>query len=501
METNNRRNFIKKSILVGSGIALAGTTYKTFASNNVIGANDTVRVAVIGLNGHGRGNHIPEFKKLSGVKIVALCDVDLAILNQTAADLSKDNIQVEKYQDIRKLLERNDIDAVSIATPNHWHALAAIWACQAGKDVLVEKPVSHSIWEGRKIVEAARKYNRMVQGDLDRRSDNTTKKAYEYLQSGKLGKVLYVKCANYKRRESIGLINMPQPIPGSVDYNIWCGPTPMRPLMRKNLHYDWHWQFTTGNSEIGNNGPHTLDCVRWALGMKGVPQSIFTIGGRYGYMDNGDVANTQLSIYDYEGIPIVYESRGLSQDPTTENMDGFDSISATGKRVFFPHNSTNPGGGEAYFCENGFLYGSSVYDNDGKLVSSFEKESSISPKEHFINAIKSRKISDLRIDIEEGHLSTAFCHLGNISYKMGKQTSVEDIYKKLGGDKFLLDSFNGFKNHLSKHGIDITKQLPVMGPQLSYHSEQEKFQGQNSEMANLFLKDTYRAPFIINEQV
>ena len=501
MEKNDRRNFIKKSIFAGSGIVLAGNTYKTFANSKIIGANDTVRVAVMGLRTHGRMNHIPEFKKISGVKIVALCDVDLEILNYYAADLSKDNIQVDKYQDIRKLLERKDIDAVSMATPNHWHALATIWGCQAGKDVLVEKPVSHCIWEGRKMVDAARKYNRMVQGDLDGRSNNTTKKRFEYLQSGKLGKILYVKCANYIRRESIGLINIPQPIPESIDYNLYCGPIPMGPLMRETFHYDWNWQFMTGNSEIGNNGIHSLDAVREALGMKGVPRSVYTIGGRYGYMDNGDVANTQLTIYDYEGIPIIYESRALPQDPTTGNMDGFESITATGKRVFFPNNSPGRSGGSAYFCENGFLLGNSVYDNDGKLVSSFEEESSISPKEHFINAIRSRKISDLRIDIEEGHLSSAFCHLGNVSYKLGKQTPVSDIYEKLGGNKFLLDSFNGFKNHLSKHGVDITKHLTVMSPQLFYNSEKEKFFGQNSEKANLFLKDTYREPFVIHEQV
>ena len=501
MNKDSRRSFIKKSVLAGSGIALAGSTYSTFANENVLGANDQVRVAVIGLNGHGRGNHIPSFKKIPGVKIAALCDVDLTILNETAAELAKENIQVDKYQDIRKLLERKDIDAVSIATPNHWHALAAIWACQAGKDVLVEKPVSHSIWEGRKIVDAARKYDRMVQADFDRRSHEDRKKSYEYLQSGKLGKVLFVKSVNYKRRESIGLINVPQPIPGSVDYDLWCGPTPMRPLMRQNLHYDWHWQYLTGNAELGNNGPHTLDCVRWALGIKGAPQSVFSIGGRYGYMDNGDVPNSLLAIYHYNGIPIVYESRALPEDPNSENMDGMEAVSATGKRIFFPHERTSPNTREAFFCEDGILYNNKIYDNDGNQVSSIDAGPSKGPKEHFIEAVKSRDIADLRIDIEEGHRSTAFCHLGNISYQLGKQTPLDNIYELLGDNPFLLDAFSGFQKHLSTHGIDIATQLPVLGPQLFYHSEQEKFHGQHSEMANLFLKDTYRAPFVIHDQV
>lgn len=501
MEINNRRDFIKKSIVSGSGIILAGSSLNVYSGNNIIGANDTVRVAVIGLNGIGRSDHIPKFKKIENVKIVALCDVDSTLLNQTADDLIKEGIKVDKYADIRKLLERKDIDAVSIATPNHWHALAAIWACQAGKDVCVEKPVSHCIWEGRKIVEAARKYNRMVQGDFDRRSNNVMKTSYELLQSGKLGKILYVKSVNYKGRPSIGLINVPQPIPQSVDYNLWCGPTPMRPLMRKNLHYDWHWQYTTGNAELGNNGPHTLDCVRWALGMEGVPQKIFSIGGRYGYMDNGDVPNTFMAVYNYNGIPIVYESRGLTENPASKNMDGLDSISATGKRIFFPHNSPSPNNDEAYFCENGILYDGSIYDNDGQLVSTITAEPSIGPKDHFINAVRSRNISDLRIDIEVGHVSTAFCHLGNISYKMGQQAPVETIYEKLEGNKFLLNTFEGFKKHLTNNGIDITKQLPILGPQLFFDSKKELFYDSNSEMANLYLKDTYREPFVIPEKI
>jgi hypothetical protein len=235
--------------------------------------------------------------------------------------------------------------------------------------------------------------------------------------------------------------------------------------------------------------------------MKGVPESVFSIGGRYGYMDNGDVPNTFLAVYKYEGIPIVYESRGLPENSTSENMDGLDSLSATGKRIFFPHNSPGANTDEAYFCENGILYNGSIYDNDGKLVSTIEAEPSVSPKEHFINAVRSRKISDLRIDIEEGHISTAFCHLGNISYKMGQQDSVESIYEKFKENKFLLNSLDGFKKHLSNNGIDITKQLPVLGPQLFFDSKKEQFYDANSEMANLYLKDTYREPFIIPDNV
>lgn len=480
---------------------LGGSTLSASSYKNIMGANDNIRVGIIGLHGHG-GNHIRSFLPIEGVRIAALCDVDSSQISRRAEELSKEGVSVEKYADMRKLFDNKDIDAITIATPNHWHALAAVWACQAGKDVLVEKPVSHSIWEGRKIVEAARKYDRIVQADLDRRSGTVRAKAYEYLQSGKLGKVLFVKSVNYKRRKSIGLVHVPQAIPQTVDYNLWCGPSPMRPLMRKRLHYDWHWQYATGNAEIGNNGPHTLDCVRWAMGMKTIPQSVFSLGGRYGYLDNGDVPNTQMCIYDYNGIPIIYESRGLPENSDSENMDGLSTISSTGQRVSFPHNRTGANTREAFICEKGIVYGSEIYDNDGKLIKTFEADSdSQGPKEHFINGLRSRKRSDLRIDIEEGHLSTAFCHLGNISYMMGQPASELEIQESLGGNKFVRDTFEGLKKHLHGHGIDISEQLPALGPKLHFDSETEQFHGEKSELANQFLKDTYRDPFVIPENV
>jgi predicted dehydrogenase len=501
MSTKDRRDFIKKTMVGGSGIMLGGSTLSAASYSNVMGANDTIRVGIIGLHGHG-SNHIRNFLPIKGVRIAALCDVDSSQISRRKQELSKAGVSVEGYSDMRRLLDNKDIDVITIATPNHWHALAAVWGCQAGKDVMVEKPVSHSIWEGRKIVEAARKYDRIVQADLDRRSSTARAKAYEYLQSGKLGKVLFVKSVNYKRRRSIGLVHVPQPIPSTVDYNLWCGPTRMKPLMRQRLHYDWHWQYNTGNAEIGNNGPHTLDCVRWGLGMKTLPASVYSLGGRYGYIDNGDVPNTHLCVYDYQGIPIVYESRGLPENPNSDNMDGLSTISSTGKKVFFPHNRKSPNNHEAFICENGILHGTEIYDNAGNRINTFEEDSdSQGPKEHFVNGLRSRRKSDLRIDIEEGHLSTAFCHLGNISYKMGEPAKPAEIEEIIGGDKFVRDAFEGMKKHLQAHGIDVAEQLPALGPKLHFDSKTETFHGEKSERANLFLKDTYREPFVIPDSV
>ncbi len=500
MESQNRRDFLKTGMAAGAGIAIAGNPISSFASSKVLGANDAIRVGCIGLRGIGR-KHVRDFRSIPGVQIVALCDVDGEVLAEKHGLLKNDGIETDTYVDMRKMMERKDIDVISIGTPNHWHSLAAVWGCQAGKDVLVEKPVSHNIWEGRKIVEAARKYERMVQADFDSRSRNQYVESVNYMRSAALGKVLYVKSICYKRRKSIGFVNTPQRIPNTIDYDLWCGPVPARPLMRRRLHYDWHWQFATGNAELGNNGPHTLDRIRWMLGKSTLPKTVFSFGGRYGYIDNGDVPNSQIAIYDYDGIPIIFESRALPENPDSDNMDPLQGLSATGKMVVFPHDSPNPNVNQAFFCEKGIFCKGIVYDNDGRKIDEIEAGDSRLPQAHFIDAVRSRKMSDLRTDIEEGHLSTAFCHLGNISYMLGEPKSEEEIIANLNDSEYMLETYRGFKKHLKTHGIDITKELPSVGPLLHFDSEKEQFYGEHSERANMFVKDTYREPFVIPDKV
>lgn len=239
------------------------------------------------------GHNINAYLKIPGVRVVALCDADRDILARGVMEFKTRNEKVDAYVDIRELLEDKNIDAVSTATPNHWHSLVTVWSCQAGKDVCVEKPVSHNIFEGRKMVEAARKYKRIVQADLDRRSDEGLVEAVRYIQQGQLGNIVVVRGFCYKRRKSMGKVSGPQKVPGSVDYNLWCGPAPMGPLMRKNLHYDWHWVWATGCGEIGNNGPHQLDVCRWVLGQTKLPKRVMSIGGRFGYDDDGETPNTK----------------------------------------------------------------------------------------------------------------------------------------------------------------------------------------------------------------
>ncbi|MHC4542652.1 MAG: Gfo/Idh/MocA family oxidoreductase, partial [Planctomycetota bacterium] len=312
MKRITRRDFVKGSIAAGAALAMP--------FSRVWGANDDIHAAVVGFRGHGQ-NHINAYLKIPGVRVVALCDADEEVLARGVARFKARNEKVDAYVDVRKMLEDKNIDVVSTATPNHWHALVTVWACQAGKDVCVEKPVSHNMFEGRKMVEAARKYNRIVQADLDLRSNEGLVEAIRYVRQGELGEIVVVRGFCYKRRESMGKVAGPQKVPESVDYDLWCGPAPKGPLMRKNLHYDWHWVWPTGCGEIGNNGPHQLDVCRWVLGTSELPRRVMSIGGRFGYDDDGETPNAQIAIYDYETAPIIYEVRGLPTRTGDSNMD------------------------------------------------------------------------------------------------------------------------------------------------------------------------------------
>src|SRR5438445_5990258 len=287
MNRISRRSFLATSAAVG-----ATTLFST--KLRAIGANDDVRVAVIGLNGRGQ-NHMDAFPQVAGTRLVALCDADDNVLRKAVQKAEQRNQKVDCYKDIRKLLENKDIDAIAIATPNHWHALMAVWGCQAGKDVYVEKPCSHEVWEGRKIVEASEKYNRIVQIGTQRRSDLEYREAIKWIRDGNIGKILYARGLCYKPRPSIGKVSGPQPIPPGVDYDLWCGPAPMEPLMRKNLHYDWHWVWPTGCGDIGNQGVHEMDQCRWAINQDTLPEHVFSFGGRFGYDDDATTPNTLVA--------------------------------------------------------------------------------------------------------------------------------------------------------------------------------------------------------------
>ncbi len=380
------------------------------------------------------------------------------------------------YADIRKMLEDKSLDIIAIATPNHWHALGAIWAIQAGKDVYVEKPVSHNVMEGRRIVDAARKYNKICQTGTQSRSAIGVQKAVAFLQEGKLGEVKVARALCYKPRGSIGARGN-YAVPASVNYDLWAGPAPMSPLTRPKFHYDWHWQWDCGNGDLGNQGIHQMDVARWGLGVNDVGQGVFSYGGRFGYEDAGDTANTQVSVHDYGDKTLVFEVRGLK------------TPDYKGAKV-----------GVIFECTGGYLVvnGSSgvAFDKQGKKLEEFTGDS-----DHFANfvkAVRSRKVSDLHADILEGHLSSALCHLGNISYHLSENVSVAEAQSRLRSIKPAGEgpaTFERFTGHLAENNVNLDKLQIRYGATLAIDPKTESFTGGMADKANPMLTREYRKGF------
>lgn len=358
METN-RRTFLKTSLLGAAALSLPA---RLRASAD--GANGDIRVAVIGFNGRG-GDHISGYSKLKGVRLVALCDVDQAVLDKGVANLKSKGMDVEGFTDIRKLLEKKDLDAVSIATPNHWHSLAAIWSIEAGKDVYVEKPISHNVWEGRQLVKKAEASKQIVQMGVQSRSAWGLRQGLAFGDSGNLGKLTYVRGLCYKRRPSIGKVAGPQRVPSTVDYDLWCGPAEKLPLTRAKLHYDWHWVWNTGNGDLGNQGIHQMDIARRFLGEQTLSPKVYSVGGRLGYIDDGETPNSLFVVHEYKKAPLIFEVRGLPESANAKSMDKLRGVEI----------------GVIAQYEGGYIISPNyndavVYDNDGKETKKF-----VRPKE------------------------------------------------------------------------------------------------------------------------
>jgi len=490
MKKINRRNFMKSSIVSAAGVGIAAGFPKTTWSK-VRGANEDIRMAVCGFNGQG-SSHINRFRQIEGVRVVAICDPDRNLLDRKAAEFTQRNEKVETYTDVRKLLENKDIDAISIAAPNHWHSLMSIWACQAGKDVYVEKPVSHNIFEGRKVVEAARKYNRIVQAGTQYRSDKGMYETIDYINEGHVGKIVAARGLCYKRRASLGKVKGPQPIPKAIDYDLWAGPAPLEPLMREKLHYDWHWVWQTGNGDIGNQGIHEMDMCRWSLGQAELAPRVMSIGGRFGYDDDGATANTQIGILDYKPAPLIFEVQGLPRTKETTSMDNYKGI----------------GIGIVIECEGGYYAGGRggyVYDNDGNRMERFLQEGPGQHQDNFIDAVRSRNIGDLTADILKGQISSALCHMANISHRLGHYVSPAEVRKAIEDRPLILEAFDRFEKHLAANDVDINKTGVILGPWLEMDPKSEKFVGSDDYGLHCFANElatrNYREPFVVPEKV
>ncbi len=487
MDRISRRSFIKSTVATSTALSLSPAVLK-----NVRGANDTVRIAVIGLGNKGP-QHVRIFHELPGVRVAALCDVDQERLDKEKKKFTDRNESVKTFRDVRHVLDQKDIDAVAIIAPNHWHALMGVWACQAGKDVYIEKPVSHEIWEGRQLIKAARKYKRIMQAGTQARSDEALPQVFEYIHKGNLGKIKVVRGLCYKRRPSIGKVAGPQPIPKTVDYDLFTGPAPMDPLMRHQLHYDWHWQWVTGNGDIGNQGIHEIDMCRWALGQDQLPKSVISIGGRFGYDDDGETANTQIACFDYEPAPLIFEVRGL---PYRKDANGMDHL--RGIRI-----------GLIIECEEGYFAGGKgggwIYDNSNQRIKQYTSDGGSGHNANFIEAVRSRKKSDLNAPIEEGHLSTTLSHLANISYRLGHEKTAAEIKEMIKTNSLLLKTFGRFEDHLFANWVDLSKNKAVVGPRLEVDTANEAFISNSSFdsgfWANSYLRRNYRHPFVLPDKI
>ncbi len=467
-----RRRFLKNSMLAAT--VATGTTVSVAPYSRVLGANDDIRVAVVGFRGQG-GLHLRMLRELPGVRVVAVCDVDQNVLDRELKQAAGRGEKLVGYTDVRKLLEDKNIDAITTATPDHWHALITIWACQAGKDVYVEKPISHNLWEGRKMVEAARKYNRIVQYGNHNHGQHTGEMR---LEVEKLGKIQVVWSSLNRMRESIGKVAEPQPVPAAVNYDLWTGPAPLGPLMRKNLHYDWHWDWSTGTGEMGNNGIYPLTEVRLALGQNTLPRRVLSLGGRFTFDDDGQTPNSQLALFQYDPGPLViFELRNLPSEKGPKTIGSKVKCERGESRL--PKPSGEPGDTGGFTAHKGHLF-------------------------NFISAVRSRNVSELRADILEGHLSTALVHMANASYRAGTSHSTDEVreaIKDRGSEA--VETFGRFQEHLAINGVDFSKSQMVLGPWLEMDADREEFVGGSDVVgrANQLLRRTYREPFVVPEQV
>jgi predicted dehydrogenase len=482
MGTLNRRDFLKDSAVLAAAMAGAGAlraaepTEKKDKEKG--GANDQLRVAVVGVNGRGM-DHVGGFlgKDLNCV-ITTICDCDEGVIGRAMKRVEDKQGMPPVYQkDIRKVVEDKNIDIITIATPNHWHALAAIWAIQNGKDVYVEKPVSHNVSEGRRIVEAARKYKRICQAGTQSRSSTGLRDAMDFLHNGKLGKIKVSRGLCYKPRPSIGKVKGPQEPPKTMDYDLWCGPAPNKPPMRNGqhgpVHYDWHWIWDYGNGDLGNQGIHEMDKARWALNKNELPKAVVSVGGRFGYVDDGETANTQICVYTYDDCELIFEVRGLP----TKDLKG----ARVGNLMY---------GTEGYMVCPSYS-SATAFDLDGKVIKEFKGGES--HYANFIKAVRSRKVEDQNADILEGHLSSALCHLGNISYRLGTEQAFNKAGKAFGDDKEAAETLLRMEDHLKENKVPLDDTKCRIGKSLKIDAKKEAFV--DDKDANAMMTREYRKGF------
>ncbi len=403
MKDLTRRDFVKSSVVAGAAAAMP--------FSNVRGANQDIRAAVVGVRGRG-GGLAREFHDLDGVRVVALCDVDGEALDKRVKEFKDRNAKVDGYEDFRRMLKDKSIDVVAVATPDHWHVPVAANSIVAGKDVYVEKPLSHTIAEGRFLVDLARKHGKIVQHGTQARSSGNIAEGIEYLRSGRLGKVRMAKAINCQLRGPIGHVADSE-TPPSVNYDLWLGPAPKRPFNRNRFHYNWHWFWDYGTGDTGNDGVHQIDIARWGLGVE-MPNAVSCSGGQLFYDDDHQTPDTQIATFEYDDVYLMYEMRlwtpyGLEGHDNGDMFyadGGTMSIGRRGWQVTFKNGKPGPGG----------------------------PRGSTPHAANFIKAVRSRKATDLNADVEVGHHSATLCHLANISMRVGRRLKFDRARERFIND-------------------------------------------------------------------
>ncbi len=481
MHSYSRRKFLQTSVATSVAASLFPVR-----SLHAVSANEEIRLGFIGCG--GRANELmSQFEKVEGIKVVALCDPDEAVLAKT----QKRFPDAKGYADLRKLLDVQTIDGVVIATCNHWHCLAAIWAMQAGKDVYVEKPLSHTQWEGEQTVAAARKYKKICQVGTQQRSDPMQAEIKKFLHEEKaLGAIKYARVNRYGVRTPIGKRDTPLPIDSSVNYDLWLGPAEDKPIYRDKLHYDWHWDFNTGSGEMGNWGVHVLDDVRNTVFRDKVslPKRILGGGGRVVWDDAGETPNVHFAYFDTGSIPVVI---GLSN--ITNAIDKKDTAKHPG-----------PESGYVAYCEGGRYEGQrgggTAYDKAGKVIKKFKGNSGqVVHQKNFIDAIRVRDRSILNADVQVGHDSTGWCNLANVAFQAGNPFVLSESRQL--NQKIWLDLVEEMDALLTRHHISMEHDKIMLSPMLEIDGKSQRFVGDDSEMVNRRLKREYRKGFVVPEIV
>jgi predicted dehydrogenase len=457
----NRRDFLTAG---SAGVAALGGMTLLARPERALGANDRVRVAICGL--HGRGNdHLENYAKIKNADIAAFCDIDENVLRQRLAQVDKMGLpKPATYTDVRKLLEDKSIDAISIATPNHWHSLMAIWACQAGKDVYVEKPCSHNLWEGKQLVKAAQRYNRIVQHGTQIRSSPAIREGVQKLRDGAIGEMYMARGLCYKWRDTIGRAKV-QPVPAGVDYNLWTGPAPEHAFTKNRFHYNWHWNWWYGNGDLGNQGVHQVDVARWGMGL-GFPNRVSAMGGHFMFDDDQETPNDLNCAFEFD-LPggkrrmITFEVRhwitNHEAEIGTPLLGTPERKRPAGQPKLGPQAGAHNSIGDIFYGANGYM---ATGDEDADtyviwLGRDQEQQppvsggSELAHFQNFIDCVASRNKADLNAPIEEGHISAGFVHLANASYRLRRTINFNPETQEAIGDeeatKLLRDGDRGYR--------------------------------------------------------